>query len=247
MRNLNAADQLASNLFQFPPTLTRIIIIIIIIMAEVPICSIIPDVLLQNIADNQQISSHSRACAVRSLVNNHRLRSSRANVAERTRSVNVVPDYLYEAIIDNDAVPEGVSEQRSTHQGGLTIISEARAHARRSKIETERLRATNARGVVLLAASASPTRRMRRVLYDCEHTDEVPGVRVLREGQDIIHVDSCARVSGETLVTDVIADQKRQRMCRRHFSRHMTSITASSAGYGHATHAKPIRGHETLN
>jgi hypothetical protein len=86
-------------------------------MADAPICSIIPNFLLQNIADNPQISAHSRACAVRSLVNNHRFRSSRANVAGHTRSVNIVPDFLYQAIIDNDAVPEGKSSQFSIDRG----------------------------------------------------------------------------------------------------------------------------------
>ena len=140
------------------------------------VCSIVPNLVLQKVASSPSASAHSRACAARSLLHSHRLHANRRALLG-VRSATIIPTQIYDAIIDNEAVSD-----------------EAKEHARTSRANTEQLQRDRQQGAILMSADQRSPKRLRRVLYDCEHTDEVPGQRVLREGQNTSHVDSCGQV-----------------------------------------------------
>lgn len=96
-------------------TLHHLNILIIVIVTQVallhilrmsPICCIVPNLILHKIASSPQASSHSRACAARSLIHSHNLHTGRRQL-HNVRSATIVPTSIYKAIMGSDAVSEG--------------------------------------------------------------------------------------------------------------------------------------------
>jgi len=140
-----------------------------------PIRTIVPNYLLHDIAGNVRATHHSRACAARSLIHNSRLLAAR-QALQNTRNAttpSLIPSELYQQIINS----EGTS-------------SDSKLRARKSLALSDRIRAARERGAVP-SAGGTP-RRLHRVLYDSEHSDDIPGARIRKEGQSA-RLDSCGK------------------------------------------------------
>lgn len=134
------------------------------------LCTIIPNYLLQHVADNEEAPAHSRACATRSLLHNARLHGARlSNCAQHAESHQdafhgIVPSYMHQEILDS---ADASDEQKDRAQKGLEKAASIRA----------------AREGAVPPTTATRPKRLYRVLYDSEHTDELPGNRISTEKQ----------------------------------------------------------------
>lgn len=129
------------------------------------VCSIVPDYLLQDIADSDSAPEHARVCAQRTLTHTRMLRATRvALVPDHAGHAvhSIVPSYMLQDIIDSDQASE-----------------EDKQRAKKSLAHSQAIRTARAG----LSPDAAPQRRLNRIIYDAEHRNDVPGDRVRKEGQ----------------------------------------------------------------
>ncbi|KAG0281898.1 Translation initiation factor 3 subunit b, partial [Linnemannia gamsii] len=135
-------------------------------------CSIIPPHLLQRIVDSEHAPRQARDSAARTLAHTYVLRADRNAAAiagshlSSQQSHNIVPPHMLQRIID--------SEQSTP---------EAKDHARSTLMHTERLRTARVSGG-----------RLYREIFDAEYSHELPGLRILKEGQPAIQDSSADSV-----------------------------------------------------
>jgi Thermolysin metallopeptidase, catalytic domain len=135
------------------------------------ICCIIPNYLLQHVVSNQEAPANARACAARSLLHNARLRGARQShsvqhsQAHQDAFNGIVPLYMHQEILDS---PDASDEQKD--------------RARKNLEKSASIRASR-EGVVAPTAAAPRPKRLFRVLYDSERTNELPGDRLRTEKQ----------------------------------------------------------------
>jgi Thermolysin metallopeptidase, catalytic domain len=138
-----------------------------------PICCIIPNYVLQHVVDNNDAPANSRACAARSLMHNERLHALRQGHCNRSSDRHqdafhgIVPSYMHEAVLSN---PDASDEQKQ--------------RARKNIEKSASIRATR-EGLVQTAAAATQPKRLFRIIYDSENTDELPGQRLRTEKQEV--------------------------------------------------------------
>ena len=139
-------------------------------MKDRQLCTITPNYWLQHVASNQAAPAHSRACAARSLLHNARLHGARQShclqhaEAHQEASHGIVPSYMHREILDS---PDASDEQKDRAKKSIEKSSSIRA----------------AREVFQPPMTTIQPKRPFRVLYDSEHTDELPGNRIRTEMQ----------------------------------------------------------------
>lgn len=127
--------------------------------------SIIPPYLLQSIVNSESVPQDARTCAERTLTHTRMLRETRASFGTGHGGHpdhSIVPPHMLQAIIDSD-----------------DASSEDKERARHNLAHSHAIREARAGG----ATDTAPHKRLVRVIYDSEHTDDLPGDRIRREGQ----------------------------------------------------------------
>ena len=129
------------------------------------VCSIIPDYLLQDIADSDAVPEDARICARHTLTHNLAFRTIRSSLTHDDGAHvghSIVPSYMLQDIINSAQTSE-----------------EDKQRAQKSLAQSEAIRAARA-GVSIDAILRV---RLNRTIYDAEHGNDLPGDRVRKEGQ----------------------------------------------------------------
>jgi Zn-dependent metalloprotease len=129
------------------------------------VCSIVPDYLLQDLVDSDSAPEHARVCAQRTLTHTRMLRAARSALMydhAGHAGHSIIPSYMLQDVIDSDQASE-----------------EDKERARKSLAHSQAIRKARA-GV---SGDAAPQRRLNRIIYDTEQSNDLPGDRVRKEGQ----------------------------------------------------------------
>lgn len=119
------------------------------------LCTIIPNYLLQHLANNQAAPERVRACAARTVHHNTRLHGARLSQslqhseAHQDAFHGIVPSYMHQAVLDS-----------------ANSTEEQKDRARKNLAKSARIRAAREGLVAPIAAAEARPKRLFRVIYD---------------------------------------------------------------------------------